>query len=48
MRDGPRVASQACLDSAQTSGVVSALQAALPAVEELARDIAPHYRLELI
>ena len=29
------------------SNQLSALQASLPAVEELARDIEPHYRLEL-
>jgi hypothetical protein len=47
----PRVASAAYLDSlgatAQTGDVVGALQGALPAVEELTRDVEMHYRLEL-
>ncbi len=47
----PRVASAAYLDSlgatAQTGEVVGALHAALPAVEELTRDVELHYRMEL-
>jgi len=47
----PRVASAAYLDSlgatAQNGEVVGPLQAALPAVEELTRDVELHYRLEL-
>jgi hypothetical protein len=48
----PRVASAAYLDSIgaaqQTAEVMGALQGALPAVEELTRDVELHYRLELI
>jgi hypothetical protein len=47
----PRLASAAYLDSlgatAQNGEVVGALQAALPAVEEVTRDVELHYRLEL-
>jgi hypothetical protein len=48
----PRVASPPYLDSIgaarQTAEVMGALQGALPAVEELTRDVELHYRLELI
>ncbi len=45
----PRVASLAYLDSfgAGADTITSALQSALPAVEELARDVEGNYRLEL-
>lgn len=48
----PRVASAAYLDSVGanrgTEQVVGLLQGALPAVEELTRDVELHYKLELI
>jgi hypothetical protein len=45
----PRVASRAYLDSfgGGADTVTSALQSALPAVEELARDVEGNYKLEL-
>ena len=47
----PRVASAAYLDSLGANGhtqeVVGSLQGALPAVEELTRDVELHYKLEL-
>jgi hypothetical protein len=45
----PRVASLAYLDSfaGRADTITSALQSALPAVEELARDVEGNYRLEL-
>jgi hypothetical protein len=42
--DEPRVASPAYLDSI---GGDSSIAAALPAVEELTRDVEQHYKLEL-
>ena len=49
--DEPRVASASYLDALgvtlQGSDVVGALQSALPAVEELTRDIEGNYKLEL-
>jgi hypothetical protein len=49
--DGPRVASASYLDALGTTvqggNVVGALQSALPAVEELTRDIEGNYKLEL-
>ena len=49
--DEPRLASRAYLDSLgasdQNGAVVGALQGALPAVEELARDIEGNYKVEL-
>lgn len=49
--DEPRVASVAYLDSlgatAQNENVAGVLQSALPAVEELTRDVEANYRLEL-
>jgi hypothetical protein len=52
LEEEPRLASPAYLDSIsaarQTAEVIGALQGALPAVEELARDVELHYRLDLI
>lgn len=48
LEEGPRLASAAYLDTIGATGdVVGALQGALPAVEELTRDVELHYRLEL-
>lgn len=48
LEEEPRLASPAYLDSIGATGeVVGALQGALPAVEELTRDVELHYRLEL-
>ncbi|HEX6664246.1 MAG TPA: hypothetical protein VF025_11270 [Gaiellaceae bacterium] len=48
----PRVASAAYLDSLAANGraneVFGSLQGALPAIEELTRDVELHYKLELI
>jgi hypothetical protein len=49
--DGPRLASSSYLDGLgaknQNGDVVGALQGALPAVEELTRDVEGNYKLEL-
>jgi hypothetical protein len=49
--DGPRLASPSYLDGLgaknQNGDVVGALQGALPAVEELTRDVEGNYKLEL-
>lgn len=49
--EGPRVASPSYLDqlgaAKQNGDVVGALQGALPAVEELTRDVEGNYKLEL-
>ena len=49
--DEPRLASLAYLDSlgstARNGGLAAAVQAAVPAVEELAKDVESNYKLEL-
>jgi hypothetical protein len=48
--NGPRLASLAYLDSigsAEDGEIAAAIQSAVPAVEELTRDVEAHYKLEL-